>query len=325
MKENLRSIGFSQIDGIEVGHAQDEQGGTGCTVILCREGAATGVDVRGSGPASRETEAVRPGNVSGKAHAVMLSGGSAFGLDAAGGAMAYLEGQGVGFDVGMTVVPIVCAASLFDLGVGDVKARPDFQMGWRACENASKEPVAEGNVGAGTGATIGKLFGADRCMKSGLGAYAVQVGDLQVGAIVSVNALGDVFDLDSGEQIGGLLTEDRTGLASTEEAMYRQTSGSENYFTKNTTIACVVTNAKLDTAYTTKIASMAHDGMARTIRPVHTWVDGDTVFAMSTGKVEADANVVGTLAARVLGYAINRGVRMAEDAYGFPAAKDLNR
>ena len=324
-KLNLQPISFSQIDGIKVGQAQDKAGGTGCTVILCREGAATGVDVRGSAPASRETDAIRPGNVCEKAHAVMLCGGSAFGLDAAGGAAAYLEEQGIGFDVGVTMVPIVCAASIFDLSVGEAKARPNWEMGRLACERASREPVMEGNFGAGTGASIGKLFGAERCMKSGLGAYAVQVGALQVGAIAVVNALGDVFDLDSGEQIGGLLAQDRAGFVSTEAMMYRRTAGSKNYFAKNTTIACIVTNGKLDAAQAAKIASMAHDGMARTIRPVHTWADGDTVFAMATGRVEADANVVGTLAARVLGHAINRGVKLAEGAYGLPSAKDLKK
>lgn len=319
----LHEISITDIRGIKIGHAQDSKGGTGCTVILCENGAATGVDVRGSAPAGRETDAIKPGNICDVAHAVMLSGGSAYGLDAAAGAMEYLEERGVGFDVGMTVVPIVCAASIFDLAVGDSSARPDRVMGRAACENASGQPVPEGNVGAGTGASIGKLMGTERAMKSGLGVYAVQLGDLQVGALVTVNALGDVFDLDTGRQIGGLLSEDKKYLCNSEELMYRKYSADKNYFAGNTTIGCIVTNAKLDKTQMMKIASMAHDGMARTIRPVHTWADGDSVFAMATGEVTADANAVGTLAARVMGYAINRGVQKASSEYGLICASQL--
>ncbi len=208
----MKEIKITDIKGIKVGHAQDQAGGSGCTVILCEKGAWAGVDVRGGGPASRETELLKPVNLVEQIHAVMLSGGSAYGLDAGSGAMQFLEESNVGFDVGVGVVPIVCGASLFDLVVGDPKCRPDKAMGYEACKNASDGPVAEGNVGAGTGATVGKFLGTAHMMKSGLGAYAVQIGELQVAAIVAVNALGDIVDVDTGKRIAGLLNEDNTQL-----------------------------------------------------------------------------------------------------------------
>lgn len=321
--DRCSEMNIAQIRGIKIGQAQDETGATGCTVILCEKGAVTGVDIRGSAPAGRETETIKPGNVCDAAHAVVLSGGSAFGLDAACGVMEYLEEKGVGFDVGVTKVPIVCGAAIFDLVVGSAKARPDRKMGRDACEAASRDPVREGNYGAGTGASIGKFMGVERMMKSGIGAYCLQLGALQVGAIVVVNALGDVFDLDSGRQIGGLLAKDKKGLCDTEALMYEQYTKNKNYFGGNTTIGCIITNAKLDQAQAMKVSSMAHDGMARTIRPVHTWADGDTIFTMATGEVEADPNAVGTLAARVMGYGINRAVRKAQSAYGLLCAQQL--
>ncbi len=321
-------IGIHQIEGIRIGQARDEQGATGCTVILCPKGAVTGVDVRGSAPAGRETETIKPGNVCDVAHAVVLSGGSAFGLDAASGVMEYLEEQGIGFDVGLTRVPIVCGASLFDLTVGSHKARPDKAMGKRACLDAvpGKE-ILQGNHGAGTGASIGKLLGETYMMKSGLGACCFQLGELKVGAVVAVNALGDVFDLDTGEQIGGLLSEDGKSLRLTEPLMYERYGKDKNYFTANTntTIGCVITNAVLDQAQAGKVAGIAHDGMARTIAPVHTWADGDTIFTMATGEVKGDPNAVGTLAARAMGYAINRAVREASAAYGLVCAGELEK
>lgn len=257
-------------------------------------------------------------------HAVMLSGGSAYGLDAGAGAMAYLEEKGVGFDVGVGVVPIVCGASLFDLIVGDPKRRPDKKMGYKACQNAGIGPVAEGNVGAGTGATVGKLLGTKHMMKSGLGTYGLQIGELQVAAIVAVNALGDVIDVDSGKIIAGLLNDDHTMLANTEEVMYAQDDNA-NVFWGNTTLGCIVTNAKLTKTQANKIASIAHDGFARAIKPVHTMADGDTIFAMATGEVEVMPDAVGALAATVMGRAINRGVRLAEPAYGLITARDFAR
>ncbi|NMA15525.1 MAG: P1 family peptidase [Clostridia bacterium] len=319
----MKEIKITDIKSIKVGHAQDLVGGSGCTVIICEKGAWAGVDVRGGAPASRETDLLKSVNMVEKIHAVMLSGGSAYGLDAASGAMAYLEEKGVGFDVGVGVVPIVCAASLFDLIVGDPKFRPDKEMGYEACKNAGNGPVAEGNVGAGTGATVGKFLGTEYMMKGGLGTFALQVGDLQVGAIVAVNTLGDVVDVDTGKRIAGLLNEDKTKLSNTEEMMYAQYAHDKNIFSGNTTLGCVVTNAKLTKTQANKIASIAHNGLARALRPVHTMSDGDTVFVMATGEIEVMPDAVGALAVEVMARAINRAVRTAEPAYGLKAARDF--
>ena len=226
----MKEVSITDIKEIKVGHAQDVEGGTGCTVILCEEGANAGVDVRGGGPASRETELLKPVNLVEQIHAVMLSGGSAYGLDAASGAMQYLEENGKGFDVGIGVVPIVCGASLFDLVVGDPKCRPDKAMGYQACLNASSQKPAEGNVGAGTGATVGKFLGMEYMMKSGLGTYAVQMGEWIIGAIVAVNALGDVIDVDSGKRIAGILNKDKTAIYNTEACMYEEYDKNRNVF-----------------------------------------------------------------------------------------------
>lgn len=318
-----KEIMITDIKGIKVGHAQNVEGGTGCTVILCEKGAWAGVDVRGGGPASRETELLKPINMVEQIHAVMLSGGSAYGLDAGSGAMTFLEEHGIGFDVGVGLVPIVCGASLFDLVVGDPKCRPDKDMGYEACKNADERQVLEGNVGAGTGATVGKFQGIDHMMKSGIGSYGIQIGDLQVAAIVAVNALGDVIDVDTGKRIAGLLNEDNTRLSNTEETMYQQYSSDKNVFSGNTTIGCVVTNARLTKAQANKLASIAHNGYARAIRPVHTMADGDTIFVMATGEVEVMPDAAGALAAEVMARAINRAARLAEPAYGLKAAKDF--
>ena len=319
----MKEIKITDINGIKVGHAQDLKGASGCTVIICENGAWAGVDVRGGGPASRETELLKPVNMVEQIHAVMLSGGSAYGLDAGSGAMAFLEENNVGFDVGVGVVPIVCGASLFDLVVGDPKCRPDKAMGYEACKNAGSGMVAEGNVGAGTGASVGKFQGVDHMMKSGLGSYAAQIGDLQVAAIVAVNALGDVVDVDTGKRIAGLLNEDNTKLSNTEETMYAQYAEDKNVFSGNTTIGCVVTNARLTKSQANKLASIAHNGFARAIRPVHTMADGDTIFVMATGEVEVMPDAVGALATDVMARAINRAARMAEPAYGLKAARDF--
>lgn len=319
----MKKIKITDINGIKVGHAQDIAGATGCTVILCEKGAWAGVDVRGGGPASRETELLKPVNMVEQIHAVMLSGGSAYGLDAGSGAMAFLEEKNIGFDVGVGVVPIVCGASLFDLVIGDPKSRPDKAMGYEACKNAGSGPVAEGNAGAGTGATVGKFLGVAHMMKSGLGTYGVQIGGLQVAAIVAVNALGDVVDADTGKRIAGLLNDENTALSNTEEVMYAQYAEDKKVFSGNTTIGCIVTNARLTKTQANKIASIAHNGFARAIRPVHTMADGDTVFVMATGEVEAMPDAVGALAADVMARAINRAARMAAPAYGLKAARDF--
>lgn len=320
----MKEIQFTDIDGIKVGHAQDLKAATGCTVIICEEGATGGVDVRGGSPGTRETDLLDPQNLVDKIHAVMLSGGSAFGLDAASGAMKYLEEKDIGFDVQVTKVPIVCSAVLFDLVVGDYKVRPDLEMGYKACVNATEKECPNGNIGAGTGATVGKFLGIERAMKGGLGSYAIQIGDLKVGAIVAVNALGDIIDPETGEVLAGLLDEDKKNLAGTENIMAKKYSEKKNIFSGNTTIGVVATNGIFTKAEANKLASMSHNGYARTMRPAHSIFDGDTIFAMATGKIEADINVVGFLAARTMERAVVNAIKSAESAYGFKAYRELN-
>lgn len=315
----MKTISIADIKGIGVGQAQDHIGGSGCSVILCKEGCVAGVDVRGGGPATRETDLLNPVNMVQKIHAVCLSGGSAFGLDAASGVMKYLEEQGCGHDMGFVKVPIVCGASLFDLGVGDVKCRPDQAMGYEACMNINKE-VKEGNVGAGTGASVGKMLGREHAMKSGIGTCGIQVGNLQVAAIVAVNACGNVVDEKTQEPLAGILQHEQ--IISTEEMMLQmlETALPQG----NTTIGCIVTNAKLDKAQATKIAGIAHNGYARAIRPVHTMSDGDSIFVLGTGEVDAMVDIVGVLATDMMAKAINRAVLQAEGAYGLKAYKDIH-
>lgn len=314
----MKQITMTEIKGIEVGQAQDLEGGTGCTVILCKDGCCAGVDVRGGGPATRETDLLNPINMVQKIHAVCLSGGSAFGLDAASGVMRYLEEAGCGHDMGFVKVPIVCGASLFDLGVGEVSCRPDAAMGYAACQNAQAE-ILEGNVGAGTGASVGKMMGMEHAMKSGLGTYGVQVGDLQVAAIVAVNACGNVVEEQTGEQLAGICVENT--ILSTEQAMLQMLE--QPLPQGNTTIGCIVTNAKLDKAQCTKVAGITHNGYARAIRPVHTMSDGDSIFVMATQEVEMQADVVGILATDCMAKAINRAVKHAKGAYGLKAYEDI--
>lgn len=325
MTENiLKGISINDIEGIKIGQAENKEAATGCTVIINEPGSPTGVDVRGGGPASRESQVLKPTASTGVVHAIVLSGGSAFGLDAASGVMDYLEEHDIGFDVLVTKVPIVCQSSLFDLGVGDFKVRPDKDMGYLACQNAQNGGnYRDGNYGAGTGATVGKRYMMERAMKTGIGSYAVQLGELKVGALVAVNALGDIFDYKTGQKIGGLLSEDKKTFASTEEDMLRDIKVVDNKFTGNTTIGAVITNASFDKTQLTKIAAMASNGYAQSIRPVNTSADGDTVYAMSVGDVKADQDLVGTLATRVVSEAIIRAVESAESAYGFPCAADI--
>lgn len=315
---------FTDIPGIKVGHEQDYEAATGCTVVICEEGAAAGVDVRGGAPGTRETDLLNPINLVDKMHAVILAGGSAFGLDAATGVMQYLEEKGVGFDVGVTTVPIVGGAVLFDLAVGDYRLRPDKAMGYRACMNASSTECPGGNVGAGTGATVGKYLGMESAMKGGLGTYCLKVGELMVGALVAVNCLGDVINPANGEILAGAISEDH-GFINTEEAMLKQYDINKNVFSGNTTIGVIATNAVLTKAQANKAAAMAHNGYGRTMRPAHTMFDGDTIFALATGKVEADVNVVGMLAARVMEQAVINAVMEASSIPGFKACRDIRR
>lgn len=321
----MHEIDIRRIENIRIGNAEDAAGATGCTVILCENGAPCGVDIRGGGPASRETPLLDPRAASEGIHAVLLSGGSAFGLDAAGGVMRFLEERDIGFPVGVTKVPLVCQSSIFDLVVGSKDARPDTNMGYAACESAWKNQFCEGNHGAGTGATVGKLFGTDTMMKSGLGAYAVEIGELKVGAVVVVNALGNVYDPEKNISVAGLLNPQKTGLLDTAQQMYHMYADLGDVFTGNTTIGAVITNAGFDKAHMGKVAAMAHNGYVRTILPVNTTADGDSIYALSVGNVKADINVVGTLAAHVVERAVLRAVWSAEPAYGLLCAHDLEK
>ncbi len=318
-----KEIPISDIGGFQIGHAQNEAAATGCTVLLFDECAPTGIDIRGGGPASRETPLLNPLADSAGIHALLLSGGSAFGLDAAGGVMRYLEERGIGFDVGVTKVPLVCQSCVFDLVIGSTQIRPDADMAYEACRHAKRDMQEEGCIGAGMGCTVGKYRGKEWAMKSGIGTYAVQVGEVKVGAIVAVNALGDIFDIDTGEQIAGMLNKTKDGFLSTEEEMYRDAAGIRNLFTGNTTIGAILTNGLFTKAQMNKIASMAHNGYARTIRPVHTTADGDSIYAVSVGKERADLNVVGTLASYVMGKAINRAIWAAKETDGYFCAAQI--
>lgn len=319
---NLKEISLHEMRGIRIGHAQDEAHGTGCTVILCEKKAVCGVDVRGGGPASRENQLLNPLMSNDGVHAVLLSGGSAYGLDAAGGVMRYLEEKGRGVKVGDSIVPIVVGSCIFDLNCADGHVRPDAAMGYAACVDSERNLERNGNVGAGMGATVGKLLGNATAMKSGLGCCCLQMGGLQVGAIAVVNAIGDVFELDSTRQLAGLLDRRREHMISSEDEMIRLMQLASK-FSFNTTIGAVITNAALDKAEINKVAAMASNGLARTIRPVNTSMDGDSIYALSTGKVKSSPDVVGTIAAHALGRAINRAVLEADEIYGYKSAKSF--
>jgi L-aminopeptidase/D-esterase-like protein len=322
---------ITDIPGIQVGHAQDQDAMTGCTVILCPDGAMGGVDQRGGAPGTREIDALRPLHLVDQVHAVVLSGGSAFGLDSASGAVQYLEERGVGFDVRVARVPIVPAAILFDLGIGSADVRPGPEMGYQACLNASSDPPAQGNVGAGTGATVGKILGPTQAMKAGIGTASMDIGGgVIVGAIVAVNAFGDVIDPTSTEIIAGaravgvgpLEIGEKGYFANTLKVMQSLIGRTAMGFSsrENTVIGVVATNAKLTKEGANKVAQMAHDGLARTIRPAHTMVDGDTIFALAMGDKEADVNIVGAFAAEVFAQAVLKAIQWAEPAAGLPAA-----
>lgn len=314
---------ITDVKGIKVGSVQDLNALTGCTVVLAGpEGAVCGVDVRGSAPGTRETDLLSPLNMVEKVHAVVLSGGSAFGLDAACGVMDYLEAQEIGHPVGPTVVPIVPAAVLFDLGVGDYHVRPDRKMGWEACLQAGLE-VQEGNVGAGAGATVGKLRGYEHCTKSGLGSWSISLENgLTVGAIVAVNAFGDVIDPRNGRIIAGVRNDDGS-LLGTARAWKNLKGVIPFQRATNTTIAVVACNAELDKSRATKLAQMAHNGLARSINPIHTMCDGDTVFALATGEMAGDVNVIGYLAQEALAQAVLRAVYAAQSIPGIQACRDF--
>jgi L-aminopeptidase/D-esterase-like protein len=322
---------ITDIPGIRVGHAQDDQALTGCTVVLCEAGAVAGVDQRGGAPGSRETDLLRPMHLVQQVHAVLLAGGSAFGLEAAAGVMRYLEEQQVGFDVRVARVPIVPAAILFDLDVGQAGVRPDADMGYRACLNAGNQPPAEGNAGAGTGATVGKILGIGQAMKGGLGTASIAVGaGIVVGAIIAVNAFGDVVDPATRQIVAGARCANVGPLHIGAPGYFADTLHVMRGLVGRTTLAIaqrghtvigvIATNARLNKEETNKVAQMAHDGLARTIRPAHTMLDGDTLFALSTGRRRADVNIVGAFAAEAVARAILRAVRAARPVAGLPSA-----
>lgn len=306
---------ITDIKGLKVGHSQSQEGMTGCTVIICEKGATGGVDVRGGAPGTRETDLFKAEKMVDKVHAVVLSGGSAFGLDAASGVMKYLEENDIGFDVGVTKVPIVASAVIFDLNIGDYRIRPDFEMGYNACKNANTEENLQGNIGCGMGATVGKILGPQNAMKSGLGSASIKVGDLVVSAMVAINSFGDIYDFTNNKQLAGVYDYDNNKLLNTIDIM-KKMNRDLGFNVKNTTIGLIATNAVLTKAGANKISQMAHNGYARSINPIHTMLDGDTIFTMATNEIEADISLIGTLAAEVMSMAITNGILSAKSYKG---------
>jgi L-aminopeptidase/D-esterase-like protein len=316
---------ITDVPGIKVGHYTDKDAATGCTVILCETGAVAGVDVRGSAPGTRETDLLRPMNLVEKVQAILLSGGSAFGLDAAGGVMRYLEEQGLGQETMVAKVPIVPAAVLFDLDIGSSKIRPGAEEGYKACLAATEKEVAEGCVGAGTGATVGKILGINQATKSGLGTASCKIcGDIIVAALIAVNAIGDVIDPKTGKLLAGPRNQDNKGFLNTVELLTGGVNSDiKNLLPTNTTLGVVATNACLNKEQVNKLAQMAQDGLARAINPSHTMYDGDTIFALSLGDKVGDLTTLGAAAAEVVADAIVRAVQHAETLDGIPAIKDM--
>lgn len=307
----IREIAMTEMPEVSIGNVQNEEAKTGVTVLLFdkKTGAVVGVDISGGGPASRETPLTSPVTADNPINAIVLSGGSAYGLAASDGVMRCLEDHGIGFETGYAKVPLVCQSCIYDLGYGSATVRPDSEMGYAACEKAlAGGNPSSGSVGAGTGATVGKICGMERAMKSGLGMYAVQLGELRMAAVVAVNALGDIFDSSTGRKIAGLRTEDDTAFSDSCEELWKM-GQRENLFTGNTTIGAVITNGKFNKAQMNKIASMTRNAYARCINPVGTMADGDSIYAASAGEVEADLNVAGTLAAYVMERAIVAAIR----------------
>ncbi len=325
---------ITDIPGIKVGHAQDLEAITGCTVVLCEDGAIPGVDQRGGGSATRETDVLKPINhETKKAHGILLTGGSAYGLGAANGVMQYLEEREIGYPMIVAKVPIIPTASIFDLNIGSADDRPTPEMAYQACENASSDPPAQGTVGAGTGATVGKLLGMGQATKGGVGTASVEISEgVLVGAIVIVNAVGDVIDPSTNEIIAGARSLKKgpvkigKGMFADSLEIMKGLVGKTIFglaSRANTVIGVVATNAKLSKPYMTKVAQMAQSGVTRTIRPAHTMHDGDTMFALATGKKKADVNIVGAYAAQVFQEAILNAVRSATGIGGVPSISEL--
>ena len=320
---------ITNVLGIEAGHFTDSRRPTGCTVLITRAGAVAGVDVRGGAPGTRETELLHPSNLVDRVHAVLLAGGSAWGLDAASGVMQWLEQNHIGLEVGFGLVPIVPAAVLFDLPVGDASIRPDAKAGYQACVAASREPPGEGNVGAGAGALVGKIFGLDRAMRGGIGSASVTVDGVTVGAIIACNAVGDVMQPGAGQVLAGARTPDGTALLNCRDAMLTGSIPKSPLAGTNTTIGVIATDAILTKAQAHRLAQVSHDGLARAINPVHTLLDGDTLFALGTGQTGKTVSMLllSTLAAEVTARAVVRAVLAATGlrcgAMHWPAARDL--
>lgn len=320
---------ITDVAGIEVGHFTDSRRPTGCSVVIARAGAIAGVDVRGAAPGTRETDLLAPTNLVDSVHAILLAGGSAFGLDAATGVVKWLEEKGVGFAVGPVRLPLVPGAVLFDLMVGDATIRPDAAAGYGACEAASAKAPAEGNVGAGAGAVVGKVFGMERAMKGGIGTASITIDGVTMGALVACNALGDVIDPLSGLPIAGARTADGKGLMNTRRALLRGEVPRPVLPGTNTTIGVIATDAVITKAQASRLATMAHDGLARSINPVHTMSDGDTLFALGTSRAGKSPGMMalGTMAAEVVALAVVRAVRAAQGIHAgklhLPAATDL--
>ena len=318
----MKWIEWNEISGFRIGHSQDKEGGTGCTVILCPQGATAGVEVRGGGPATRETDLLNPKNMVQKIHAVTLSGGSAFGLEAGSGVMQYLSEHQIGFDMKGIYIPIVCQASLFDCGLGNPKAYPDKAMGYQACVNSESIDLSQGNIGAGMGASVGKAFGFEKAMKTGLGHACVQVDQLKVGAIVALNACGDIYQANSTKWLAGSYDRKKRKPIYTVDALIDGMENQSNAH-ENTTIGCIFTNADLNKAQMNKVASLSHNAYAHCIHPVATSNDGDTIFAMATNEVVADMDLVGLLAIKAMEKAIEKAALYANAAYDLFSASDV--
>lgn len=310
------------VKGIKVGQVEDKEGLTGCTVIICEDGGVCGVDVRGSAPGTRETDLLDPINMVQKVHAIVLSGGSAFGLESTCGVSRYLEEKGIGFDVGVAKVPIVTGAVLFDLGVGDPKCRPNIEMGYKACQIANNIELKQGNYGAGCGATVGKIRGSEFCTKGGIGSYSIKLDNgLVVSAIIAVNAFGDVYE--NGQVIAGVLNDDKNDFLNTYDLMKKGVNKG-GFNIDNTTIGAVVTNAKLSKAECKKISQMAHNGFAKSIFPIHTPHDGDTIFTLATGEVETDITLLGSIASEVVEKSVISAMKNASKTNDILSYNEIN-
>ncbi|MDO4439077.1 MAG: P1 family peptidase [Eubacteriales bacterium] len=306
---NIKEISIEEFEGLSIGHAQDDEAKTGVSVLYFKNGAKAGCDISGGGPASRETPLTSPLTADNPINAVVLSGGSAYGLAASDGVMHCLEEHNIGFDTGFSKVPLVCQSCIYDLGYGRSDVRPDSAMGYIACKNAlGKTDSVMGNVGAGTGASVGKLLGMAQAQKSGLGIYVIKLGELKIAAVVVVNAFGDIFDPENGEKLAGLMDKERSNFMDIRDMFINIMTTPKNLFHTNTTIGCIITNADFDKAMLNKLAAMTRNAYARCIDPVGTMADGDSIYACSIGSVKADINLVGMLSAKVMEKAIKNAV-----------------